>query len=400
MKLSFPNQAVIRSWWAVHGTTLLRFVVALMTILALLKLGDEFRRLLWESGHSGAIDLRIFHDLVRRWFAGQPIYSELENAVHPPATYAILWPFVGWLALIPTRWLWAVTSVMALGWLAHLIVRESDADTRLERVFVVLMLLSMNATGVTVGNGQLIVHLLPILLVGLLLLQRRQCGWRRDLLVAAMLLVTLVKPSISVPFFWIVLFTSGRLRPTLFVTLGYLALTLFSASFQESEVPVLFHNWLMRSSALAARGGYANLQIWLVTLGLERLIFPASLVALIALGFWTYRHRQGDLWLLLGVTALVARFWTYHRLYDDLLILLPMITLFRIAKRGPSDDGSDVVAGVLLAITVLAMLAPARLRFGPWPWHLILTAGYVLVWGGILAFLLDYTRRARQIGEG
>jgi hypothetical protein len=391
---------VLRTWWTDRSTRLLRIAVVLLAALALLKLGDEFRRLIWESGRSGAIDLRILHELVYRWFAGRSVYSELITAVHPPATYAILWPLLGWLAVAPARWLWAGTTVAVLGWLAYLTVHESGADTPLERVFVALMLFSINATGVTIGNGQLTVHLLPVLVAGLLLLRRGRGGGREDLLAAAMLLVTLAKPSVSVPFFWIVLFVSGRLRPALLVALGYIALTLFAASFQEPGLGILLRGWLANSSALAVRGGYANLPIWLFTLGLEQWILPASLLALMALGFWTYRHRHGDLWLLLGVTALVARFWTYHRLYDDLLVLFPMIALFRIAKRGPSTDGNDVLAGMLLAITIFAMLAPARLRYAPWPWYLLFTGGHALVWIAVLIFLLDRARRERNAGGG
>ena len=58
---------------------------------------------------------------------------------------------------------------------------------------------------------------------------------------------------------------------------------------------------------------------------------PASLLVLFLLGCWTLRHRAGDVGLIFGVTAIVARFWTYHRVYDDLLILLPMVALFPIA---------------------------------------------------------------------
>jgi hypothetical protein len=82
---------------------------------------------------------------------------------------------------------------------------------------------------------------------------------------------------------------------------------------------------------------------------------------------WTYCHHHRDFWLLLGVAALVARIWTYHGLYDDLLILLPALTLFRMVKRGPSADGSDMAAGVLLALTWLGALAPARLLSYPPP---------------------------------
>jgi hypothetical protein len=132
----------------------------------------------------------------------------------------------------------------------------------------------------------------------------------------------------------------------------------------------------------------ADLHICLSTIGLKEWILPASLIVLAALGFWVYCHRDGDCWLLLGVTALVARFWAYHRLYDNLLILLPMIALFRIAKRGPSVNGEDVTAGVLLGITMLVMLAPARLYIAPPLWNQFFIALQAIDWMAILIFLL------------
>jgi len=397
---------MLRIWWADHRTTLLRLAVALMTVAALVWLGYQFWRLLWGSSPiwhtspSGAVDLKIRMGEVHRWFAGRPIYNEPECcAMDPPATYAILWPLLGWLELTPARWLWAATALGALGWLVYLIVQESGADTPLERVFVALMSLSMYATGATIGNGQLIVHLLPVLVTGLLLLQQGQRGWRKDLGVAALILMALAKPSVSVPFFWIVLFVSGRLRPALLATSGYTAITLFAASFQEPGLLALLRDWLARTSAMT-RGGYADLHIWLATLGLDEWILPVSLLVLAALGLWTYRHRHVDIWLLLGITAFIARFWTYHRWYDDLLILLPMITLFRIAKRGPSADGSDVMAGALLAITMLTTLAPGGLYLFPPPWNMLYVAGQVFVWIVVLIFLLDRARRERDAQVG
>ena len=118
-----------------------------------------------------------------------------------------------------------MTTVAALSWLVRWSLRESKAITPLERVFVALMPLSMYATGATIGNGQLIIHLLPALLFGLLLLHSRPSGWRTDLLAAFLILLTLVKPTVSVPFFWIVLF-AVRVRPAVLVALGYIGLTL------------------------------------------------------------------------------------------------------------------------------------------------------------------------------
>jgi glycosyl transferase family 87 len=336
----------------------------------------------------------IRHKEVQFWFAGRPVYSELPTAVYPPASYVMLWPLLGWLTITPARWFWAVTTVAALGWLIHLIVQESGADRPLERVFVALLPLALYPTGAAIGNGQLIVLLFPALVAGLVRLQRQR-GWREDLLAASLILITLVKPSIAVPFFWIVLFVPGTLRPAVLVSLGYLVLTLFAASFQGSSLPTLLRGWLARTSMLAEQGD-AGLHSVLAALRLGNWSLLASLLVLIALGVWIYRHRQRDLWLLLGVTAFVARFWTYHRWYDDLLILLPMIAFFRVAKQPSSGEGG-VVAGVLLTATLLVMLAPGGLYLFPPPWNLLYETGQIIVWIIGLIVLLDLTRRDKSV---
>jgi hypothetical protein len=380
--------AALRAWWLERRVVVLPAAVAVLALFALLKLGSEFWRLVADTGVYGAIDLHHLHTQVHRWFAGSPVYAELHNALYPPASYPILWPLLGWLDFISARWLWAGSSAVMLGWLAWLIVRESGAETRLERVFVALLLLSMNATGVTIGNGQLIVHCLPVLLTGMVLLRRRRGEWRDDLLAASLILVALVKPNITAFFFWAVLFCPGRLRPAVLVISGYLALTLFAAAFQDAGVPALIAGWLRNSAGVSARLGYGNLDIWFADVGLSGWGIPASLLVLGMLGVWTYVHRDVDIWLFFGVTAIVARMAVYHMVYDDLLVLLPMVALFRIAKRGEAADGSDVLAGLLLAVSVPAMLAPARLQFQSSPWLPLFAAGHVGVWLVVLLFLL------------
>jgi hypothetical protein len=127
---------------------------------------------------------------------------------------------------------------------------------------------------------------------------------------------------------------------------------------------------------------------WLGSLGLKEWIFPTSLALLLALGLWSYRYRHIDIWILMGITSYVARFWTYHRWYDDALILLPIVTLFRIAKHGPSDHAEDVIAGVLLGVILLLMLAPGGLFLLRPPWNTVYVVGQVIVWILTLVFLL------------
>jgi hypothetical protein len=78
------------------------------------------------------------------------------------------------------------------------------------------------------------------LITSLALLRDSEGRWHEDLLAAMLLVMTLVSPTITAPFFWIVLFAFGRIRPAILVVLGYFFLTLFAASFQEdSLIPLI-----------------------------------------------------------------------------------------------------------------------------------------------------------------
>ncbi len=334
----------------------------------------------------GAKDLRFRQNEVHRWFARSPVYTQQKEAVYPPASYPMLWPFLGWLDFTKARWLWAITTAFIVVWIAHMFLKESGARTPQERAFIILLVLSTYPVNVTIGNGQLTVHVLAALLGGILILEKARPVSHRSLIAALLVLMSLVKPSITVPFFWVVLFVSGRLRVPFLALMGYVLLSLLAASFQESGLATLLQDWM--KNAQSVTGGYANLYTWLAAMGIPRWSSLGSVLLLVMLGGWTYWHRHDDLWRLLGVTAIVARFWTYHRLYDDLLILFPIITLFRIAKSGPRADAHDVVATVLLSISSAALFIPGTLYRLPVPWGLPFRIGQTIVWVLILFFLL------------
>lgn len=361
-----------------------------MTFLAAFKLTDEFQRLIWDPGYTGAIDLRIFFRRTRIWFLGQPVYGELRGTF-PPASNVLFWPFVGWLPWPYVRYLWALTTVAVLIWLCRLIVRESGARTTTERLFIMLMLLSMNATGVTIGNGQFILHLLPLIIVSSLTFAKRE-GWFPQLRAAMLFLIALIKPNVTAPFFLLVIFLPGAIWPALLVIAGYVALSFFAASFQPFGLTVLIRDWLTRSQEWVVLQGYGNVHSWLGALELSHWIAPVSLILLVVLGLWIYLHRHIDIWLLLAVTALVARFCTYHNMYDDLLILLPLVCLFRIAIRKESTNNDDLIAGGLLGLTMIVMLLPARMIHYPTPWQYVFTVGHTLSWLLVLVFLIRYSK--------
>ena len=250
----------LRIWWTTYGIRVMQLAVFIMAVVAVVWIGYQFYRLLWQPSqivfykvHPGAIDLNQRYKEVHDWFAGKPVYGQLKTATYPPASYLMLWPFLGWLDAKPALWFWAASTVVALGWLTFIVIRESGAQTYLEKAFVAFLPLSMYATGATIGNGQLIIHLLPLLLTGLLLLKQRQSGWQADILLGIMLLLALIKPTISAPFFWIVIFIPRRLRPILLVVFAYVVLTSSATLFQQSGVLSLIHEWFVWSTGVSAK---------------------------------------------------------------------------------------------------------------------------------------------------
>lgn len=384
----------LRAAWNDKRIAILRGAVILLGAYAALKLGDEFRRLLFETSGSGAVDLGIVRDQTRAWFEGNLVYVGNTLTPHPPATFVILYPFVGWLDFPSTRWLWAITTVPILGYLIAIALRASQAPTRLERALVALMLLAMNATGVAIGNGQLILHVLAALLTGLLWL-RDSNDWRRDVGAGILLALALVKLNIAAPFLWLALLTPRRPRPLALVTLAvcYLALTAFALAFQPSGALAVLSMLLSRGSTFAYAAGYANVTNLLSDLGLISWSLPGSALVFAALGVWIYFHRQTDWWTLVGVSALVARLWIFHMLYDDVLIFLASLALFRIARR-ESDATWRALAGTLVAITIAAMLFLAQWQFAAPPLNWIFIWGHAAVWIADLFFLLASASRA------
>jgi hypothetical protein len=127
-----------------------------MAVAALVWLGYEFGRLLFDLAPKAGVDLHLRTREVHAWFKGEPVYGAIWTAVYPPASYPFLWLLTGWLEFAHARWLYAFLAVAAVTWMVWLLIRTSGADSRTERALIGLIPLSAYATGATIGNAQLI----------------------------------------------------------------------------------------------------------------------------------------------------------------------------------------------------------------------------------------------------
>jgi len=388
------------------ASTAMRAGIAILALLAAAKLGDEFHRLVWGlPEHLGAVDLVRRWNETRAWFAGEPVYA-LDDAIYPPATYPVLWPILGWVDFEGARRLWAGVYVVFLAWLVAITVRESGVRSPSGRVAAALVPLAFNSTGATIGNGQLLLLVLPPLVLACLLAARGGAGGREDLRtdlgIAALFCIAMAKPSATAPFAWIILFAPGRLRPAVLTGAGYVLLTLFALAFQPFDTSVIGGSDPAGSARRIIGASYGNLQAWLVHRGLEASPLMALLpaMALLATGLWVWRRRRTDPWNLIGVVAIVARTGWYHRVYDDLLILLPVIALLRIGtRRTRGEDDLRRAPAILTAIACIATaLVPARLHTRGYPKISLVVNGLtVATW--IAAFVL-LDREAKRTSAG
>jgi len=424
----------ISSSWPGYRRRFWFITIGILAVSCLNRLVHEFGRLIWDQGRAGAIDLKIFNDAVQLWFSGAPTYGELPSAMYPPASYLMLWPVLGWLTVPTARVIWAILSALALVWLIVLVVRESKADAWHEKVLIGFLPI-FYATRTGVGNGQLTIFVIPLLIAGTLLLRR---GMQRNSLFwgAAFMVVALIKPNVSAPFFWIVLFASlgKRYWPALLVLVGYGALTLWASAFQAEGAIALMQQWFHQAEIGAEfgaqTGGYANqnsLLAWLEAntnldnypllsyIGDFELNTPLTLGILIALGIWIGWHRNVEIWVVLGVCGVIARLWTYHRIYDDMLILLPTIALFRIYKQFSCDSGMTApasstaengqsslsptvysnpkISGSLFAIAYLAAIMPSNWLETEGAANLAFQTFQMATWLALLGYLVTIARK-------
>jgi hypothetical protein len=366
---------------------------ALLAGAAVVRLGLEVHRLLFVP--DGPLDLLLLSELIRDWLADTRVYVAFRGAVHPPGVFLLLWPIYGWAPPGFERWFYALVTALVTAALAAILVREARPESREDRILLAALVVLSYATAITIGNGQITLFMLLPAVAAVLIATREPPGWGRDAALGGLFLFALVKPNITLPFFWVIAFTRGWTRPAAFALVAYLGISALSIGLHGTGlegVRALIQAWYERGEGGFATTGYGNLHQWLGDIGLRDWIFPASGVVFGLHGAWAWRHREADLWVRIGVAAIVARLWAYHRVYDDLLLVLPLIALYRLATETREAPGHSAGvegargARLLFALGSVALMLPVTMIVRHASWTL------VTLWIAQLAFLM---RRAR-----
>jgi hypothetical protein len=275
--------------------------------------------------------------------------------------------------------------------------------------FVALLVLPLGATQITVWIGQLGLHVVAALIGATALLAGTKPRGREadpgpavDVAAAALLTVSLVKPTLSVPVVVTILLITGRWRPWLLTGLFYSAASLVAAAFQDASLAALIQMWLGREDVMQLALGSVNTHLWLDWLGVDGSLLAASVIWLIALVSWTWRRRQADPWLLVAVAALVGRLWIHHRAFDDVLLIITLVVLYRVATYAPEARGAvKVAAAVLVALMYALGHAPYAWLSGESPARWLTTeVGRTAAWLTALGFMVWWTDRVTAARRG
>lgn len=384
-------------FWKRYRRPILATAIVFMAALALLRLGKEIPRYFSPTDEIGAYDLDNFYLSTRAWTQSDEIYGHVPGAVYPPATYVMLWPVMAWLSLDSVRLLWFAMMVAGIAAFIWIMIRECRPPDRVATLFLALIPLAGYPVGTTFLVGQLSIHVLFLLALAMLRLDRSPRGWGHDAITAALLLAALVKPTTAAPFFWLAVFLPGRLRVAAMTASGYAVLAAVAGLIRHESVQGSHRDWVGTSQSWTVNiDGHVHLHRLMAWIGLadERLI--GSLLVLALFGAWVFFHRRASIWTLLGVTAIVSRIWVYHRLYDDIMLYFAMIALWRMASTAPSRGANPLLPALLFSANLLCLLAPSNLLRWDSPVAAIMEAGIAAAWLGSLVYLGVVAFRQRR----
>jgi len=356
-------------------------------------LAAGFESLIAESGTLAGIDLRMRVSETLRWWSGSPIYRTDANAVYPPAAYVVLWLLTAGAEFPMARLLWAGQSAALLLVASAGVVFASRGSGWLQRGVALLLVPSMLAVGGGVANGQM--HLVTVVagVAAVLLSARPRVSLVNDLLVAALMVVALSKPTNAVTFFILICFLPRRVRPAALTVGLYLLMTAIALLPQDESWFVSLTRWVDRAVAGAEHGamdgGTANAQSLLGVLGIQSWSTVVAVACIAVFGEWASRRHDADPWILLGVAGLVARMCVYHRSYDDLLVVPALVALFRAMRDDRAPAGWRYAAGGLLAVGWMVMSAFERIIGDG-----VLPGLQTAVWAALLVFLWRLAARS------
>lgn len=330
--------------------------------VALFTLGSAYQikgnvDLIWGATPASAIDLRN-RDHEHELFVRGENPFDVFDASQPPWGYPL-----GLVLTLPewpeVRVYFAVINALALAflmWWAYREPRGAPLHVRL-LLMAAVMAFGGSCTATEVGQVSIIV---TALLAGALVCDRA----RRDYLCGLLLALSLIKPTISVPFA-VALLVTGRHRAALAAAAYGVGASAFTWAVTGADSLQMLQQ-MAASAAKYVGDGTLGIMDMLAGFGIvsaAQVALTPIIVAVPAMALMTLSRHS--LTLAFAVAAVWGRLWTYHKSYDDVMLIFLLVPLGVLAFKAQSRVAVAAfglmgvlawIPGRLLAVPEIQML--------------------------------------------
>jgi len=279
-------------------------------------------------------------------------------AAYPPFTVAILALTLGWVPFWLVDPLWMAINVLVIllfpRVLQQFVPASLGPSSRILGYLAALALIMIwPATSAMLKWGQL-----SLLSLGAALLGVAELG-RRPLTSGAWFALSLIKPSIAVPFLVLPLVRGNWIA--LAVAAGVHAVATILLALWVGEWPwVMLGQWAEVGRLFQQFGMYSLKEV-MVALGLLNSLWDDILTGafLAAVAMWTWLYRDADELAVLSFLSCVSLLWAYHSRHDFVVFLIPIFYALRVQLTSDIGQGSrrpllvPIVCGFFLGLALL-----------------------------------------------
>ena len=306
---------------------------------------------------------------------------------YPPWAYftaLFLVPAINWPV---TKLFFAILNAFSLGIMAWFTYRVTRPYGRLPALGLLTSILAMGSNSYTLGAGQY------GLVVNAMIAGMARCLTAERPVGAGMLYgLSLVKPSISAPFFFVLV--DQRRWSAITAAIVYIATASVAIWAITGTDPMTMLVQMLdrrRAGGLLGMGSHGPVDIALLAGISEPIALIVTAITGLVVSFlvmWAF--RKSHLIILLGTASVLGYLWTVHRTYDDVMLAFLLIAIGHLALRE-----STLSSGTVFALVAISLWLPPSASVIPY-------IGYsqLIIWIFSLVYLLVRVRHEALMQNG
>ncbi|MEA5620703.1 glycosyltransferase 87 family protein [Cronbergia sp. UHCC 0137] len=339
-------------------------------------------------------------DLYSRWIEQQYIYRGLysyditegsplvdpqlgpvRSGGYPPWAFFsgfIFFPPISWEL---TRWYHGLLNTISLIILTIFAYQIGQPYGNLKAWFTVVACLSISSNATTLGVGQYGV-IINALLIGIFWSLQKN----KNLFAGLFLGLALLKPTISAPYFLILVIR--KKIDAIFTCCLYIFIASSTIGMLTQVSPIYMIEKMIKVSQYYVHSGYSGINV-LLNLGINPAIATIllAIVATVILIGLLYLFENSSLLFLFAVAAVIGRLWTYHLIYDNVMLVFLLLSVIDLTFNRPNKLNI-----LILTLLLLSLSLPAKII--NLPYTQIIQS---IIWVVSFIYLLVYQKQSKKI---